>query len=462
MPSPEGARPLTLVISGSEAELEGWRAILRGRPAEVRQASSAAASEGTAWAAEFVVATISADDARHAVDAAVDGGGGLVILAREGGSPHPFTMLVKAIASAKREWERALDAVLDAVVILDVAGRVLRANRAFAELCRRPFAEMLGRPYTELLGAPVAGTNDPIREVIEGAASGSGDARYTSIAGFLQVNATAWQAEGEAARTLVVSLRDVTALHEQQQRLELSHRLADVGRLAAGVAHEINTPLASIALRAESLLRRVHEESLRSVPAFEPFPRYLETIEQEAFRCKRIIGSLLDFARPRQPAIAPAQVNAIVETAVALVGDQARVKRVALLTQTDASLPLVPLDGTQVREALVALLLNALDASSAGGEVSVETSRDGADHLRIAVRDQGEGIAPENLDKVFVPFFTTRLPGQGVGLGLSICDGIVRGHGGEMTIESSQGVGTLVTVRLPLRRRVAAGHADRA
>jgi PAS domain S-box-containing protein len=448
MSSIDGPAPLRVVVLGEEAELAEWRSILEGRDVDVRLAKR---FEGTPQAGEFVVATVPLREARAVLETATAGGGGLMILAREGDGPHLGTGLIKAIARGKREWEMALDVLTDAVVIVDPAGSVLRANRAFAGLVGRSFSELLSRPLRDLLGTPVGDQPDHVQRVLDGEPAASGDARFSVVAGVHQVHAMEVFGSPRGPRTVVVSLRDITALREQQQRQELSHRLADIGRLAAGVAHEISTPLASIALRAESLLRKAEDESLRSNTAFEAFPRYLKTIEEESFRCKRIIGGLLDFCRARRPEVSPTQVNALVETAVALIGDHARLKHVTLATQLDATLPHVALDAHQMREVIVALVLNALDASAPGGAVSVSTSRQGEDHLRITVSDGGEGIPPENLERIFVPFFTTRPPGQAVGLGLSISDGIVRGHGGEILVESNLGTGTTVTVQLPLR-----------
>jgi two-component system NtrC family sensor kinase len=217
------------------------------------------------------------------------------------------------------------------------------------------------------------------------------------------------------------------------------------------VAHEISTPLASIALRAESLLRHAQDERLLAIDAFEDFPRYLKTIEEETFRCKRIIGALLEFSRPRRPEVVASDLNALAEKAAALVSDQMRAKQVALRLQLAPDLPLVLIDAAQVREALIALLLNAMDACTRGGAVSVETTALPGKEVRVVVTDNGTGIPPENLDKVVTPFFTTKPIGQGTGLGLSICDGVVRAHGGRLELDSTAGQGTRVALVLPLR-----------
>jgi signal transduction histidine kinase len=275
------------------------------------------------------------------------------------------------------------------------------------------------------------------------------DTRFAALPGTFQVTLSPLSAQHEQPGVVMI-LKDVTELRDQQARLELGHRLSDIGRLAGGVAHEISTPLASIALRSESLLRHAQDERLLAIEAFADFPRYLKTIEDETFRCKRIIGALLEFCRPRRPEVLASDLNALAEKAASLVSDQMKAKQVGLRLQLAPTLAPVMIDATQVREALIALLLNALDACERGGVVTVETHTLTGARVRLVVTDNGVGIPPENLDKVVTPFFTTKPVGQGTGLGLSICDGVVRAHGGQLLLESVVGKGTSVALELPV------------
>ncbi len=253
-----------------------------------------------------------------------------------------------------------------------------------------------------------------------------------------------------ALQGAVVIIKDVNDLKEQQERLQQASRLADIGQLAAGVAHEINTPLASIALRAESLLKVADDPRLNAIDAFKNFPRYLKTIDEEIFRCKKIISALLEFSRVRRPETRVTDLNALAEKATDLVGHQMKLKQVALSLQLEAGLPHIKADDGQLRQALIALLMNALDATPPGGHVDVQTRRDGADAVVLTVADDGAGIAPEHLDKIFNPFFTTKPVGQGTGLGLAICHGIVASHGGEIRVDSELGKGTRLSLVLPV------------
>jgi signal transduction histidine kinase len=251
------------------------------------------------------------------------------------------------------------------------------------------------------------------------------------------------------ARAVVAIFKDVSGQREQQERLLQASRLADVGQLAAGVAHEINTPLASIALRAEALLRHAEDPGLTSQPAFEKVPRYLRAIDEEIFRCKKIIGALLDFSRTRPPEVRSTDLNALCENAADLLGHQMRLKQVRLALRLEPGLPRLQADEGQIRQVLVALLMNALDACLASGAVVIETARE-EDGVRLVVEDDGAGIAPDNLDTVFTPFFTTKPAGRGTGLGLAVCHGVVTAHGGRIAITSEVGRGTRVSVVLPV------------
>jgi signal transduction histidine kinase len=265
-----------------------------------------------------------------------------------------------------------------------------------------------------------------------------------------QVTASPYNDAEGARQGAVVIIKDVNDLKEQQERLQQASRLADIGQLAAGVAHEINTPLASIALRAESLLRASRDPRLQAIESFKDFPRYLKSIDEEIFRCKKIIGALLDFSRVRRPEARATDLNALAERAADLVGHQMKLKQVALSLQLDAGLAHVKADDGQIRQALIALLMNALDATPSGGHITLQTGREGVDAVVLTVADDGVGIPPENMDKIFTPFFTTKPVGQGTGLGLPICHGNVSAHGGQMRVESEVGKGSRLSLVLPL------------
>ena len=372
------------------------------------------------------------------------------LLVSSGTQAHPHLRLVESLLKGKNEWERTFDAIVDPVAMLDRTGTVVRANLGLARVLQRPIGEIIGAPYGDLLGRPGQGSIDPIAESLSDGRARTEEARFARLPGVQQVTASPYNDADGTPQGAVVILKDVNDIKEQQERMQQASRLADIGQLAAGVAHEINTPLASIALRAESLLKVAGDPQLQAVESFKNFPRYLKTIDEEIFRCKKIISALLEFSRVRRPETRVIDLNALAEKAADLVGHQMKLKQVSLALQLDGGLPHIRADDGQLRQALIALLMNALDATRAGGHVDLQTRRDGADAVMLTVADDGMGIPPENLDKIFSPFFTTKPVGQGTGLGLAICHGIVTSHRGEIRVESKVGQGTRLSLVLPV------------
>ena len=362
---------------------------------------------------------------------------------------HPQTQLMKTLVGAKREWEATFDAILDPLVMVDTAGVVRRANLCFAQAVGQDIRMVVGRSYSSLLGPSTEGAPDPVAASLADSAARTEETRYEPFPSLQLVTVSPWRDENGALSGFVVQIKDLGQQKEQQQRLQQAARLADIGQLAAGVAHEINTPLASIALRAESLLRSARDPALTSMAGFANFPRYLKTIEEETFRCKKIIRALLEFSSWRRPETRPTDLNALAERAADLVGHQMKLKQVSLTLKLEAGLETVPADDGQLRQVLLALLMNALDATGEGGHIEVSTTRRPKGGVALIVQDDGEGIPPEIRDKIFSPFFTTKPFGEGTGLGLAICHGIVTSHGGSIDVESEPGKGTRISVGLP-------------
>jgi signal transduction histidine kinase len=374
----------------------------------------------------------------------------LTILLGQAKRPHPQLGVMDAIVQAKREWEGAFDALTDPVVILDENGGVRRANLSFAEALRRPIAQTLGSHYGELLGEPLAGRTDPIASCLNDGIPQTQETQYVSLPGLRLVTTAPLPQRANSNRGLVVILKDISQLKEQQEQLFQTSRLADVGLLSAGVAHEINTPLASIGLRAESLLKHVQDPRLVAIDAFKNFPRYLETIKTEIFRCKKIIAALLEFSRSRKREVRELDVNSLAEKAGDLLGHQMKIKQVVFELKLESRLPCIQADEGQISQALIVLLMNALDATPPRGHVTLETAKEGGGTVRITVADEGTGIPPENMDRIFNPFFTTKPTGKGTGLGLAICHGVVSSHGGEIRVESEVDRGSRFSLLLPV------------
>jgi signal transduction histidine kinase len=443
----EGTGRLRVAVVGGQAAPAGWLSQLAGRDFEVTHVPDVDAL--FAAALDLAVVVAEPEEAIQILSRLSQGGGPpvAVLAGSNHDGEHPHARLLRALLEGKDQWERTFDAIVDPIALIDRSGLVIRANRGFGRAVDLPLQDIIGQPYKELLGAGDGG--DPVEESLHDGVARTQEVRYALLPGVRQVTASPFT-EGGAADVVVI-LKDVSERKEQEERILLTSRLADIGQLAAGVAHEINTPLASIALRAESLLKSAEDPRLVAVDSFKNFPRYLKTIDEEIFRCKKIIGGLLDFSRVRPPEVRETDINNIAEKAADLVGHQMKLKQIGVTISLDPELPRVQADDGQIRQALVTLLMNALDATPPGGHVEVATHRGPGDAITLAVTDTGVGIAPEALDKIFSPFFTTKPVGQGTGLGLAICHGIVTSHGGDIRVESELQKGTRVSMILPTR-----------
>ena len=265
---------------------------------------------------------------------------------------------------------------------------------------------------------------------------------------------------GFGGRQVIMKIaRDITVLRQTeeeratiQRQLLQAEKLASLGQLAAGVAHEINNPLATIAGCAEALSDRASDPSLRTQPAFGDFAEYLAVIEEEAYRCKEITGSLLQFIRAEGGNREPTDINHLLEKSLELTFHQARFSGLKIDFDLAPDLPLLQVNQNRLRQVFLALAINALEACSGQGRLTIRTlerASQAGSEVAIEFQDTGCGIAPELLEKIFEPFFTTKGEQRGTGLGLAICHGIAAEHGGRIEVESELGCGSLVRVLLP-------------
>jgi PAS domain S-box-containing protein len=238
---------------------------------------------------------------------------------------------------------------------------------------------------------------------------------------------------------------DITDWVEARERVSQNEKLAAIGRLAAGIMHEINNPLATIAACAESMAL---SESTGSGG-----PEYLTIIESEVQRCKRIIDGLLDFSRPQPLQRQSLDVNTVIERALFLLKHHGRFKQITVESDLASQLPLVHASAEQLIQVMIALLMNAADAMPQYGRVRIRTSvatDTSSAAVIMEVRDEGAGIPRSDMARIFEPFYTTKEPGRGTGLGLAICYGIVAEHGGRIEVESEQGKGSMFRIILPV------------
>lgn len=354
------------------------------------------------------------------------------------------------------EWVRIFDALADPVLVLDSTGIALRLSDRLRRLLDRPHDEGVGVHWGSLLAPSGRPDTSPIARALASGSTHVGEQSFGRLAGVWQVAASPYPDSDGRRAGVVAALHDVTAVRRQQQQVLEAARLAEIGHLAGGIAHELNTPLASIALRAEGLLRRCDDEELRKVPAFERFPRYLESIDHDTFRCKRITASLLEFARSGQAEPRATDLNGLLTAAVELVEHAARRRGAAFELALHAPLPPVEADPAQLRQVALALLLNAVDASGEGNAIRVTTGTLPSDGVFLEVSDEGRGVPEGDRERIFAPFYTTKPAASATGLGLAVCRQVVTAHGGRIDVSDGPGGGARFRVSLPAIRAGAA------
>lgn len=241
---------------------------------------------------------------------------------------------------------------------------------------------------------------------------------------------------------LAIHERDDRLHRQTHEKLMRSDRLAMIGQLAAGVAHEINNPLGSILLFSRL--------TVQQLPAQGRARENLERIEKETKRCHAIVKSLLDFARERKPLVEAVDVNRLLDETLKLFEGQFLFQNIQVARDYDAKLATIPADQSQLQQVFMNIVLNAVDAMKGKGRLGIATkSNDAEGTVDIAISDSGPGIAPENLERVFDPFFTTKGVGHGTGLGLSVSYGVVQSHNGDIAVASEPGAGATFTISLP-------------
>jgi two-component system NtrC family sensor kinase len=230
-----------------------------------------------------------------------------------------------------------------------------------------------------------------------------------------------------------------------EEQLLQSQKLAAIGELSAGIAHEINNPLAIIRQEAEWLLHLFKKES---PPDAAEIKNCLTEVVHQVDRAREITHNLLNFARRQQPVVQAVDLNRLVEDMSLLVAKEAQHNRISMVKQLQPDLPSINSDAPLLRQVILNLLNNAIQATGPDGTVTVTTRVD-ANQVMVQVDDTGSGISKENLAQIFDPFFTTKPQGKGTGLGLSICHGIIERLGGRISAASEEGKGASFTVKLP-------------
>ncbi|HEY7681441.1 MAG TPA: ATP-binding protein, partial [Gemmatimonadales bacterium] len=364
--------------------------------------------------------------------------------------------LFEMVRQAKEEWETAFNALTEGIAVLDGSGRISRGNEALARLLQLPAAALLGRPFWSTLIGELDGEDRLIGAARRGEATVPLTIPSGTINRLLRLTAAPLGDPAPEA-AVVVLVEDVTEQRALEAQLIQSEKLAAVGQLVSGVAHELNNPLTSIAGLSEFLQERRLPEAERG---------HLRVIHEQAERAGRIVRNLLTFARKGTPGAGPVDLNDILARTALLVAYELHLRGIELVEErTETPLP-VRGNRDELQQVVLNLVNNAVHAirglpDTAQRRVTLVSAKE---HGRavVRVRDSGPGVPAELVSQLFTPFFTTKDPGEGTGLGLSLSYRIIEDHGGRLGYQAGSPGGAEFWFSLPLVResgRVSAPHA---
>jgi PAS domain S-box-containing protein len=349
----------------------------------------------------------------------------------------------------KTYTENIIESINVAVLALDPGGRVTSCNRSFEELYHVRREQILDAPVESLF------SEDVIVSIQK--ATGSWSWKLRAAANIFKL-----YLENKIGEKLIVNLSiiplpesadlssgcllvmdDISEKVRLEDQLLQSEKLSSIGLLAAGLAHEVNTPITGISSYTQMLLKNTPDSDSR-----KPI---LEKIEKQTFRAAEIVNGLLNFARMNGSEFQDLDVNRLIQESLSLLDHQMRQTHIKVETALDTTLPAIYGNSGKLQQVFINLFLNARDAMSSGGELKIRTAMN--DHMVIVdIQDSGIGISEENIKRIYDPFFTTKSSGKGTGLGLAVTYGIIQEHGGRIFVDSSPGAGTRFRLKLPTRR----------
>jgi signal transduction histidine kinase len=348
-----------------------------------------------------------------------------------------------ATLSEKARLQHVVNQLEDGVIFLNADRRVLFFNQAAAAVVGRPLERAVGLGLDDLLD-----DDHPLRPLLDDAFAGAGSARNATLVlpqdgrpkEFLV--SVVFMLDGNQMMGAAILLKDLESVKTVQSLVSYSAKLAALGRLTSGVAHEVKNPLNAMMIHLEVLKERLEA----ATPEVQDS---LEVIGSEIRRLDRVVQGFLRFMRPQELVIKPVDLNGLLQSLGALLEAEWQTQGIRLVYDLDAALPPVGADEELLRQAFLNILQNAGQAMPRGGAITIKTARDGRENARAEIIDEGEGIAPEDLERIFKLYYTTKADGSGIGL--SVVYRIVQLHDGLIDVQSELGRGTTVAVRLPLR-----------
>ncbi len=379
----------------------------------------------------------------------------------------------KELARLKEFNENIIESINVGVMVINLSGRITNWNGALEEIYGLRRDETISRRITEVFDTEMLRA---LRELmarsqwknghhngVNGNGNGNGSYNTNAFANgsagepvniykfrarsaddrdlTLNISLAPLQSKTSEIEGTLVAIEDVTERIRLEEQLQQSDKLSSIGLLAAGVAHEVNTPLTGISSYSQMLMQQIPEN--------DPRHQLLEKIHRQTSRASSIVNNLLNFSRVSDARLVPVALNQVLDDTIQLLEAQLRNTDIEVIRNYDPSLPFAPGNAAKLQQVFMNLILNARDAMPNGGRLEIATESN-LDSIIISFRDTGTGIASDHLAKIYDPFFTTKQIGKGTGLGLAVSYGIIRDHGGHIAVESQPGEGTVFQISLPL------------
>ena len=344
----------------------------------------------------------------------------------------------RSLAEMKTYTENVVESMADGLISVNREKKIVTLNRKAAEFLGAKEEDLKNKEISMAFGINI---DNLLKE--QGGVLRDWELRVSNKEGTqipLSLSAAPLKDENEQEMGSVLLLRDLREIRDLQERVRRSERLASLGRLAAGVAHEIRNPLSSIRGFAQFFQNRFKGQ--------EKEQEYAAVMVREVDRLNRVITELLDFARPKEPHRESHNLQEILEQTLKVLEPELAGRNIGVEKKLDASLPRILADRDQLSQAFLNLMLNALESMEGEGKLRISLESEGASALTISIADTGKGIPPEDLERVFEPFFSTKR--KGTGLGLAIVHQIVENHKGQIRVESREGEGTTFRITLPI------------
>jgi signal transduction histidine kinase len=355
----------------------------------------------------------------------------------------------EALAISEQKYRRIFEVSKDMILVTRKDGRILNLNPAGRNLIELPEGD----------GEAPAGCMS-FKDFLNSPADWEAISRHIEDRGFISseefdlvlkdgmrrrvlLSGSLAKSSSDEGETIHFLIKDIEQRRLMQKQMAQADKLASIGELSSGIAHEINNPLGIILGYTQLLLRS------KKIPG--DHVNDLKTIEKHVQSCKTIVEDLLNFARTSSPQKEDLDIHAVIEDVIGFVRHHSNLETIRIQTAFTPGLPPARIDEKKIKQVLINLLMNAIHAVARKGTITIATGINGASgRITVEVSDTGHGIAKEDLARIFDPFFTTKPTGEGTGLGLSVSYGIIKGHGGNISVKSEAGQGAAFTLSLPV------------